>query len=66
MYIYLNMGKQMIDIKLLPVHSNTWNHLTVCKKLDQVCLKMLWTKLVFTNVYLIHMYKQDRVWNNLQ
>ena len=32
MYIYLNVYKQMIDVKLLLLHSNTWNHLAVCKK----------------------------------
>ena len=26
------MCKQMIDVKLLELHNNTWNHLTVCKK----------------------------------
>ena len=31
MYIYLNVCKQMTDVKLLLLHSNTWNHLTVCK-----------------------------------
>ena len=29
MYIYLNVHKQMTDVKLLLLHSNTWNHLTV-------------------------------------
>ena len=32
MYNYLNGGKQMIDVKLLLLHRNTWNHLTVSKK----------------------------------
>ena len=31
MYIYLNVCKQMIDVKLLLLHSNTLNYLTVCK-----------------------------------
>ena len=29
MYIHLNDSKQMTDVKLLLLHSNTWNHLTV-------------------------------------
>ena len=33
MYIYLNVCKQMTDVKLLLLHSNTWNHLTVCKQM---------------------------------
>ena len=32
MYIYLNPCKQMTDVKLLVLHINTWNHLTVCKQ----------------------------------
>ena len=42
----------MADVKLLLLHRNTWNHLTVCKKKKkkkrfQVCLKMLSTKYVY-------------------
>ena len=33
MYIYLDMYKQMTDVKSWLLHSNTWNHLTVCKQL---------------------------------
>ena len=29
----------MSDDKLWLLYSNTWNHLTVCKKLDLACLK---------------------------
>ena len=32
MYISFDVCKQMIDVKLLVLHSNTWNHLTVRKK----------------------------------
>ena len=32
MYIYLNVCKQMTDVKLLILYSNTWNYLTMCKK----------------------------------
>ena len=46
MYIYLNVGKQMIDVKLLLFYSNTWNHLTVCKEWAQSFLNMLSTKCV--------------------
>ena len=38
MYIYLNVYKQMIDIKLLLLHSHTWIHLTVCKQVINVKL----------------------------
>ena len=47
---FLSMGqieqivcKQMTDVKLWLLNSNTWNHLTVCKT-DQVRLRMLSTK----------------------
>ena len=33
MYIYLAACKQMTDVKLLLLHSNTWNHLTVYKQM---------------------------------
>ena len=33
MYIYSNVCKQMSDVNLLQLRSNTWNHLTVCKQL---------------------------------
>ena len=29
MYIYLNVCKQMTDVKLLVLYNNTWNHLNV-------------------------------------
>ena len=32
MYIYLITYKQMINVKLLLLHSNAWNHLTVYKQ----------------------------------
>ena len=32
MYIHLNVYKQMTDMKLLLLYSNTWNHLSVQKK----------------------------------
>ena len=33
MYIYSNVSKQMTDVKLLLLNSNTWNHLTKWKKM---------------------------------
>ena len=33
MYIYLNVFKQITDVKLLLLHSNTWNHLPFCKQM---------------------------------
>ena len=33
MYIYLNACKQMTDVKLLLLHCNTWNHLTLYKQM---------------------------------
>ena len=32
MYSHLNKCEQMTDVKLLLVHSSTWNYLTVCKQ----------------------------------
>ena len=34
MYICLNWCKQMTDVKLLVLHSNTCDHLTVCKRMS--------------------------------
>ena len=33
MYIYLNACKEMSDVKLLMLPSNTWNHQTVRKQM---------------------------------
>ena len=64
MYIYLNVCKQMTDVKLLVIHRNTWNNLTVCKiKWAQAHLKMLSTKCVYKSY--INMYKEDLTLNNL-
>ena len=32
MYIYLTLRKQMSDVKLLQLHSNTWKHLICANK----------------------------------
>ena len=53
MYIYLNVWKQMTDVKLLLLYSNTWNYLTVLKKrilssgsfkndINKMCLQIIY------------------------
>ena len=32
MYVYLNVCKQMTDVELLLLHSDTWNHWIMHKK----------------------------------
>ena len=64
-----NETKQMTDVKLWLLYSNTWNHLTVCKKRAQARLRMLSTKRFYKSyirIYLIYMYKPDSVLTNLQ
>ena len=55
MYIHLNVCKQMIDVKLLLLHSNTWNHLTVCKKMSsgsfKNVIKIMCLQIIYINVY---------------
>ena len=52
--------------KLWLLYSNTWNDLTVLKE-AQVRLRILLTKCLYKSwIYLIYMYKQDLVSNNLQ
>ena len=65
MYIYLNVWKQLTDIKLLRLHYNTWNHLTVCKKMSSGSFKNI-KKMCLQIIYLIYMYKEDLALNNLQ
>ena len=61
------MCKQMVDVKLSLLYSNTWNHLTVCQKKAQVRFRMLFTKYVYKSyMYLIYMYKKYLELNNLQ
>ena len=43
MYIYLNVCKQIIDVKLLLLYTNTLNNLTVCKQMIDVKLLLLYT-----------------------
>ena len=33
MYTHLNVSKQMTDVKLLLLHCNIWNPLTLCKQM---------------------------------
>ena len=47
MYIYLNVCKQMTDVKLLLLYSNTWNHLTVCKQIINRIIR-IWLKYLKT------------------
>ena len=55
----------MTDDKLL--HSNTWNHLTVCKRNELRFVLKCYQQNVFTNhIYLIYMYEEDLALNNLQ
>ena len=54
----------MTDVKLLLLHSNTWNHLTVCKKLAQARLKLSSTNHLQI-IYLIYMHIQYLALNNL-
>ena len=53
-----------MTIKLLGLHSNTWNHLTVCQKNDLVLKCFLKKRLQI--IYLIYMHKQYLALNTLQ
>ena len=58
MYIYSNVCKQMIDVKLLLLHSNTCNPLTGSIKNELRLVLKCYKQSVFTNlIYLIYMYK---------
>ena len=56
MYINLNVFKYMTDVKLLLLHSNTWNNLTVDTKQKEIKLVLkFYLQNVFTNQkYLIY------------
>ena len=48
------------------IHSNTWNHLTVCKKVSLGSFKNV-IKIYLQILYIyIYIYKEDLVLNNLQ
>ena len=53
----------MIDVKLWLLYSNSWNHLTVCKK-ELRLGEEYYLQNVFTNH--IYIYKQDLALDNLQ
>ena len=58
--------KEMTDDKLLLLHSNSWNHLTLCKEISTGSFKNVINKMFTTHMYLIYMYKEDMALNNLQ
>ena len=66
MNIYLYVSKQMTDVKLLQLHRNNWNHLTVCKQMNSDSFKNFINKIFTNHIYLIDMYKKDLALNNLQ
>ena len=49
MYIHLNMCKQMTDVKLLLLNSNTGNHFTELKKNELHLVQKYCQQNVFTN-----------------
>ena len=54
MHIFFDVYKQMTYVKLLLLHGNTWNHLTVPKKWAQARLKVLSTKCVYKSYNIIY------------
>ena len=34
LFDHLTVRKQMTDVKLLVLHNNTWNHLSMCKRIS--------------------------------
>ena len=57
----------MTDVELWLLYRKTLKHLTVCKKRALGRLRITSTKYVYRSyIYLIYMYKQDLVLNNLQ
>ena len=53
LYIYLNVCKEVTDVKLLLLQSNTWNHLTVCKKMSSDSFKNAINKM-----FTVHMFNR--------
>ena len=53
----LNECKQMTDVKLLLLHRNTWNLLTVCKNMRSGSFKNVMYKMCLQIIYLIYNYK---------
>ena len=58
----MNVNKQMTDVELWLLYSNTWNHLTVCKK-DLGLIKNVFYK---TCLQFIYIYKEDMALSNQQ
>ena len=56
MYNQLTMHKQMTDVKFLLWRTNTWNHLTVCKKKKQPQKTQARLKRLPKNVFTNHIY----------
>ena len=56
----------MTVVKLLVLHSSTWNHLTVYKKMSSGSFKNVIYKMCLQFIYLIYMYKQYLALNNFQ
>ena len=52
MYIYLTVCKQMTDIKLLLLQSNTLNHLTGYKKMSSFSFKNVINKMCLQIIYI--------------
>ena len=63
LYIYFNVLKRMTDVKLLLVHRNTWNHLTVCKQMSSGSFENIINKMCLQIIYLAYMYKEDLALN---
>ena len=53
-------------IELLVIHSNTWNHLTVSKKMSFGSFKNVINKMYLQIIYLIYIYEKNLPLNNLQ
>ena len=66
MYIYLNVCKQMTDIKLLLLHSNMFIPFNCVQKISPCSFKNDINKMCLRIIYLMYMYKQDLTLNNLQ
>ena len=47
MYIYLNVCKKMINVKLLLLYSKTWNHVTLCKRMIKSKYNYLYKMQIF-------------------
>ena len=52
MYIYLDVCKQMTDIKLLLLHRNTWNHLTEYRKMSSGLFKSVINRMCLRIIYI--------------